>query len=99
MICQVNITPEAEQDVFDITKIVSSKESLIAAKNVINDLQSQFNTLAVLTLSGRVGVCERTREVVMQGLPFIVIYEKNDASLNILRILHGEYERRLNKRD
>ena len=99
MTCQVKITPEAEKDVFDITKIIFSKESLVAAKQVINDLKEQFITLAETTLSGRVGVCDRTREVVMTGLPFIVIFEKNDTTLTILRILHGAYERRLTKRE
>jgi len=99
MICQVDITPEAEKDVFEITKIIRSKESLLAAKQVIGDLKKQFISLAETALSGRVGVCDRTREVVMTGLPFIVIFEKKATSLTVLRILHGAYERRLIKRE
>lgn len=99
MTCQLEITPEAERDIFAIAANIHQQDSLAAARHVVSELKKQLNTLAELPDRGRVGGCDGTREVVMTGLPYIAIYEKSDALVTILRVLYGADERRLGKRE
>ena len=96
--CQLEITPEAERDIFAIASNIKQQKSLAAARLAVAELKKQLNTLAELPESGRVGGADGTREIVITGLPFIAIYEKTDASVTILRVLYGADERRLGKR-
>ena len=89
MTCQLEITPEAERDIFAIAASIQQQNSLAAAKHAVSVLKRQLNTLAELPDSGRVGGCDGTREVVMTGLPYIAIYEKSDALVTIVRVLNG----------
>jgi toxin ParE1/3/4 len=89
MICQLKITPEAERDISAITVNIQQQDSLAAAKHAVSIFKQQINTLAKLPDSGRVGGCEKTREIVLTGLPYIAIYEKNNTLVTIVRVLHG----------
>jgi len=90
MTCQLEITPEAERDIFAIAASIQQQDSLAAARHAVTELKKQLNTLAELPDSGRAGGCDGTREVVMTGgLPYIAIYEKSDALVTIVRVLYG----------
>jgi len=99
MTCQVDITPEAEQDIVLITSNIKLQDSPVKARHTLFELKKQFNTLAELPDSGRVGGCDGTREIVMTSLPYIAIYEKNDDLITIVRVLYGAEERRQSKRE
>jgi toxin ParE1/3/4 len=86
---KLNITPEAERDIFAISINIKQQDSAQAAKSAVSKLKDQLQKLTELPDSGRAGGCEGTREIVLTGLPFIAIYEKTDTSIMILRVLYG----------
>ena len=90
---RLEITPEAERDIFAITANIYQQVGITAAKRTILELKNQLNTLAEFADSGRIGGCEGTREVVMTGMPYIAVYEKSDTLLTIIRVLYGANER------
>lgn len=86
---KLNITPEAERDIFTITANIKQQDSLKSARDAISKIENQIKVLSEKPDIGRVGGCEGTREVVLSGLPYIAIYEKTDSSITILRVLYG----------
>ena len=94
----LNITPEAERDIFAITSNIRIQDSLASARNVVSELKKQLRTLAKNPDTGRAGGCEGTREAVMKGLPFIAVYQHSDNAVTIVRVLYGADERRLTQR-
>lgn len=94
----LNITPEAERDIFAITSNIQIQDSLSAALDVVARLKKQLHILAENPESGRAGGCEGTREVVMAGLPFIAVYQQSDKAITIVRVLYGAEERRTGQR-
>jgi toxin ParE1/3/4 len=99
MTSQINITPEAERDIFAITLNIKQQDCLAAAKHAISEFKNQLNKLALFPDSGRVGGSDGTREVVMAGLPYIAIYEKKDDAIVIVRVLYGADEHRLAQKE
>ena len=97
MSSHLEITPEAERDIFTIAANIRIQDSLESAMHAVSELKKHLNTLAENPESGRVGGCEGTREAIMTGLPYIAIYKKNNNSVMVLRVLHGAAERRSNK--
>ena len=99
MTSKLNITPEAERDIFAIAINIKQQDSSQAARRALSELKKQFQKLAEFPESGRAGGCEGTREIVLTGLSFIAIYEKTGNSIMILRVLYGADERRQSKRE
>lgn len=93
MTSRLEITPEAERDIFAITANIQQQDSLAAAKQVASELKNQLHKLTLSADGGRVGGCDGTREVVLTGMPFIAVYEKSDSLVTIVRILYGADER------
>ncbi len=85
----LNITPEAERDIFAISVNIMQQDSLKAARNAILEFKKQLKMLTQFPDSGREGGREGTREIVMRGLPYIAIYEKKNTSIIIVRVLYG----------
>ena len=94
---KLEITPEAERDIFAIASNIQLQDSLASAMRVVSVLKNQFKNLAARPDSGREGGCEGTREVVMTGLPFIAVYKTSNDLITIVRVLYGADERSLNK--
>lgn len=90
---KLKITPEAEKDIFTIAYNIQLQLSSEAAMHAVTELKKQINKLAELPEAGRAGACDETREVVMTGLPYIAIYEKNNSLITIVRVLHGAEDR------
>lgn len=99
MTSRLEITPEAEQDIYAITSNIHHSDSLASAMHVITELKKQFNNLSAHPDIGREGGCGGTREVVITGLPFIAVYKKSYDWITIVRVLYGADERRLYKRE
>jgi plasmid stabilization system protein ParE len=85
---QVRWTAPAAQDLEDITLyILSDNES--AARGVAKALFDAANSLDFMPSRGRVGRIPGTRELVVPGLPYIVLYEIADTAVQILHIFNG----------
>ena len=61
----------------------------IAAHDVIDRIDSAVGRLADHPRLGRPGRIEGTRELVIPGLPYIVVYRIGQDRVHILRILHA----------
>ena len=51
-------------------------------KPAVDDLQA-------FTSRGRPGRMRDTRELIISGLPFVIIYRIREASVEIIRVIHG----------
>ncbi len=94
---KLNITPEAERDIFAISANIMQQDGVQSAKHAISAFKHQLNILAEFPESGRAVGGGNTREIVMTGLPYIAIYEKTCTSIIIVRVLYGADDRSENK--
>jgi addiction module RelE/StbE family toxin len=78
----------AAQDLEEITVFIQ-KDSVSAARSVAKSLFDVANSLEALPSRGRAGKIMGTRELVVQGLPYIIVYEVMDTAVQILHIYHG----------
>lgn len=60
----------------------------MAAIGVRDEIEHQVQRFRNFPLTHRAGRVEGTRELVVLGTPFIVIYTTNEA-VRIVRVLHG----------
>jgi addiction module RelE/StbE family toxin len=63
-----------------------------AAKAVVRRIESSVARLSSFPMSGRLGQVAETRELVVPGLPYIVIYRVSGESVDILRVFHTSQE-------
>lgn len=89
---QISWTDLADVDLEKIAAYIARENSPgVAIDVVLNVIDSTQLVLAEHPLAGRPGRLKGTRELVIGGLPFIVIY-RQDGSLNqlqVLRVLHA----------
>jgi addiction module RelE/StbE family toxin len=60
-----------------------------AARRLQFAIRQSVEGLADLPYKGRPGRVEETRELVIVGTPYAVIYRIRESSVRILRVLHG----------
>ena len=59
-----------------------------AARQVFRRIVSATRRLGEFPHSGRVGQVEGTRELVVAGLPYLVVYQVSGEQVEILRVFH-----------
>jgi addiction module RelE/StbE family toxin len=59
------------------------------ARRVVERIVTSIDRLADTPHVGRPGQRQGTRELVVTGTPYIVIYEIGDSDVVLLRLLHG----------
>ena len=64
-------------------------ENTDAAKATIDKIRIGINKLKEYPFMGRVGRVAGTRELVIGGTPYIVIYQVKEDTIVVLRILHS----------
>lgn len=94
----LNITPEAERDIFAITSNIRLQDTLEAARHALAEIKIHLNALCGPVESGRAGVCDETSEIIMTGLPYIAVYKISGDLITVVRMLYGAEERRLQQR-
>lgn len=88
---QLQWTELAERDLEAIEAYITQENSLIVAIDVVMEI---INTTHLILpdhpRAGRQGRVKNTRELVMDGMPFLVIYREQPKTLSIeiLRVLH-----------
>jgi toxin ParE1/3/4 len=60
-----------------------------AADKVIVSIGLSVELLSTYPDMGRSGRVEGTRELVIGGLPYIVVYRRKQEKITILRVMHG----------
>lgn len=68
-------------------------EDALAAQKVAQSIRTAIERLIQFPSYGRVGDVDGTRQFVIAGLPYIVIYEIEGELVTILRIYHTAQDR------
>lgn len=74
----------------DLDSIVDhiALENPSAALDIWDDIERQIERLRDFPRSGRIGRVPETRELVVSGTPYIVVYLISD-DVELIRVLHG----------
>lgn len=74
----------------DLDSIVDhiALENPEAALDIWDDIERQIERLRDFPCSGRIGRMPETRELVVSGTPYIVVYLISD-DVELIRVLHG----------
>lgn len=78
---------DAENDLDAATDYIA-RDNVLAAINIREEIESQVRRLQTFPQSGRLGRMRRTRELVVAGTPYIVIYRVEEG-ITLVRVLHG----------
>ena len=81
-------TRPAEDDLIDILDYIAH-DNPAAAVDAIDHIEAAALRLAEFPLSGREGSVPDTRELPIPRLPFLLIYRVREATVEVLRVLHG----------
>ena len=85
---EVRWSPEAADDLEQITRYIQADDSKIATK-VAAAIIDAVGALSTFANRGRIGRIEGTRELVITSLPWIAVYRVRDNAVEIVRIYHG----------
>ena len=83
----------AVSDLAEIQDFISESDP-DAAGAVVDRVLRSVDRLATFPKSGRVGQIPGTRELVVPGLPYIVVYTTDDTDISIIGVFHGARNRR-----
>jgi toxin ParE1/3/4 len=61
----------------------------MAARNAVQRIQAAVDQLAEYPSMGRVGRVPLTRELIVGGTPWIIVYRVRADAVEIIRVLHG----------
>jgi toxin ParE1/3/4 len=81
-------TDEAQADLVGLTGWLHVRNPM-AAERVAEDILECIQILEQFPYNGREGRRSGTRELVISRRPYVVVYRVLDASVIILRVLHG----------
>ena len=82
-------TQPASRDLNQICDYIEQHGSTATARRVALSIYKSVAALAEFPEQGRSGRKSGTRELVLSGLPYLVIYRIQRNAVEILRILHG----------
>ena len=63
------------------------------ARDVVDRVLRSVTRLRLFPRSGRVGQVHGTRELVVPGLPYVVVYTHDDRGVDIVAVFHGAQKR------
>lgn len=86
---KIRWTPPAVRALKEIWSFVS-KDKPDAAKRLVARLQQAAEALAGQPHMGHAGRIPHTRELVVSGTPYILVYRVRSGGLEILAALHGK---------
>lgn len=79
---------EAISDLIDVQAYIV-KDSPEVARTVAHRIKKSAELLKIHPFLGRTGRVEGTREIVIPGLPYIIIYRVQHDAIEILRVFHA----------
>jgi len=82
----------AVSDLADIQDFISENDPE-AARAVVDRVLRSVDRLASFPYSGRAGQLVGTRELVVPGLPYVVVYTCDDTDVSIIGVFHGARDR------
>ncbi len=84
---KIRLVKPAEQDLEEVYAYVNIDNSTAALRTVTRVLEA-IEYLLQFPNMGRAGRLANTRELIVSGTPFIVIYQIRRPDIYVLRILH-----------
>ncbi len=84
----IRLSQEAEQDLIEIFDYIL-EDNPTAAEKVLDIIQQEIMHLSDHPYLGKPGRVPKTRELVLSSIPFIVLYQVNGNTLEILRVYHS----------
>jgi toxin ParE1/3/4 len=87
----VRWTKSAADDLESIVNFIRA-DNAEAARRVARRLYSAAQSLSNTPRRGRVGQVEDTRELILAGLPYIVVYQVLERDIRIIRVRHAAQE-------
>jgi toxin ParE1/3/4 len=81
-------TLEAANDLESISDYLLEQHPQLAQPTV-RRIYAEIKGLSRFPVRGRIGRELGTRELILTGLPYVVVFRANDARVEILRIFHG----------
>jgi toxin ParE1/3/4 len=88
---QLRWSVEAADD-FESAILRILKDNPTAAHRVAQVVYDTIGSLPAFPNRGRTGKVEGTRELVIAGLPFVVVYRIKEEFIEIARVIHGAQE-------
>lgn len=86
---QLRYSRRADNDLFDLAEYIA-QDDVGAALRTRDEIERQVEHLKAFPDMGRAGRIAGTRELLIAGLPYIVIYrEQRSDTIEIVRVLHG----------
>ena len=79
---------EAQQDLLDIFTHIAQSDPF-AATRVVDRLEASTDNLAVFPKIGRLGLVRGTRELIVPGLPYILVYLLETDGIEVARVRHA----------
>jgi toxin ParE1/3/4 len=64
-----------------------------AARSVETRIRRAIDRLEQFPDSGRPGIVSGTRELVVSGLPYIVVYSRDEEAVTVIAVLHAAQDR------
>ena len=89
---RIRWTLTATGDLTQISDYIETHGSGSAARGVALSIHVAIGLLAKFPMQGRAGRIANTRELVLPGLPYLVVYRVSEDEVQILRLLHGAQE-------
>lgn len=88
---RVRIAVPAADDLRAIRAYIA-RDSATASGAVVQRIRESIGHLRRHPALGRPGRITGTRELVVAGLPYLVVYQLNDSTVEVLRVLHDAQE-------
>jgi toxin ParE1/3/4 len=73
------------------------EENPRAAAHVADRIEQSVARLATFPNSGRPGSVPGTREIVISGLPYLLVYRVVESEVQVLRLFHDREDRQLGR--
>jgi addiction module RelE/StbE family toxin len=81
-------TPAAVRDVEAISEFIA-QDNPVAAMLILHRIRERARALADNPLVGRSGRVRGTRELVVSGTSYIIVYRIQEERVDLLKVLHG----------
>ena len=89
---RLRYTRHAHDDLVSLFEYIA-KDDAPAARKVSRQIRAAIDRLRQFPSYGRIGDVAGTRQFVVAGVPYIVVYEIEDETITILRIYHTAQDR------
>lgn len=85
---QIHLLKRAEADLENIFDYIA-KENIAAAFTILDLIKKRIAQLLDYPHLGRIGTVENTRELIVAGTSYIIVYRIEKERIYILSVMHG----------